>query len=58
MEQLEKEIKKLQEWACDKAKLDCYYCEYSIRDDVTGPVCPFYEVIQAAEDKSKDDSAE
>lgn len=58
MGQLEKEIEKLQEWACSKIKSDCYYCEYSIRDEVTGSACPFYEVIQAAKDKAKDNFAE
>ena len=38
----------------EKAKQDCYHCEYSIRDDVNGSVCLFYEVIRAAEDRAKE----
>jgi hypothetical protein len=50
---LKRQIETLKEWACEKAKQDCYYCEYSIRDDVIGSVCPFYEVIKAAEDRKE-----
>jgi hypothetical protein len=50
---LKRQIGTLREWACEKAKQDCYNCEYSIRDAVNGSLCLFYEVIKAAEDRAK-----
>lgn len=51
---LKRRIERLKEWACDKEKRDCYYCKYSIRDDVIGSVCPFDMAFQAIEDRAKE----
>jgi hypothetical protein len=51
---LKRQIETLRKWACEKAKQDCYHCEYSIRDYVNGSDCLFYEVIKAAEDRAKE----
>ena len=50
---LKRRIETLREWACEKAKQSCYYCEYSIRDDY-GSVCPFDMAFQAIEDRAKE----
>lgn len=50
---LKRRIETLKEWACEKAKQSCYYCEYSIRDDY-GSVCPFDMAFQAIEDRAKE----
>ncbi len=52
--ELRKQIERLQKWACGKAELDCWKCEYSIYDDCCGSVCPFDNVTQAAEDREEE----
>lgn len=50
---LKQQIETLREWACEKVKGDCYRCEYSTFDEYD--CCPFSEVIQAAEDREKEE---
>lgn len=50
---LKQEIETLREWACEKVKYDCYNCEYSTFDEYD--CCPFNVVMQAAEDRAKEE---
>lgn len=50
---LKRQIETLKEWACEKAKQDCYHCEYSLDDEYD--CCPFSRVLESAEDREKEE---
>ena len=47
-----RQIEMLKKWACEKAKKDCYDCDYSIFDE--WDCCPFSRVLEAAEDRARE----
>ena len=49
---LKQQIERIQKWACNKTKFDCYNCYYSVFDE--WDCCPFAKVLEAAEDMEKE----
>lgn len=55
MKDIVKDIERLYEWACNRANDDCRRCNFSIEDgDSRRYLCPFDNVIRAAEDRAKE----
>ena len=50
--ELKRQIERIQKWACNKTKFDCYNCDYSVFDE--WDCCPFAKVLEAAEDMAKE----
>ncbi len=48
------QIRELQEWACKENKRKCGSCPYSVWTEDYGWYCPFEDVVDAAEDRTKE----